>query len=168
MGFVDDGFRVVDIRAAKNHVRDGDDQSLFVDGVEQAIGGDSNTVVSLDHVDLRAVLPLRFPEIHDGGKVQVAVDDFVALAGKVKARSNHGLTRGDVLVKRNGIFGRIHQGAEFVANFKGEHPPAFFPGAKSASSPDIGVGMKRVVNGSGHGSEGVGNHVIGALEYGKL
>src|ERR1700730_14265760 len=36
--FVDDGLGIVDIRAAKNNVRDGDDQSPLVDGIEQAIG----------------------------------------------------------------------------------------------------------------------------------
>src|SRR5207245_4489405 len=32
--FVDDGFGVVDIGAAKNNVRNGDDQSVLVDGFE--------------------------------------------------------------------------------------------------------------------------------------
>ena len=122
----------------------------------------------LTHVNLRAVLALRFPEIHDRGKVHVAVNDFVALAGEIETGSDYGLAGGDVLVERNGILGRVHQGAEFVANFEGKHPPAFFPGANAASGPDIGVGMERVVNGARHGSERVGDHVVGALEDGEL
>src|SRR5208282_1233218 len=166
--FVDDGFGVVDVGAAKNNVRNGHDQSVFVDGVEQTIGGNADAIISFDHVNLGAILALGFPEIHDGRKVQVAVNDFVALAGEVKTRSHHGLTGGDILVKRDGILGRVHQGAEFVANFRGEHPPAFLPGANAAGCPDIGIGMKGDVNGARHGSEGVGNHVVGTLQDRKL
>ena len=166
--FVDDGFGVVDVGAAKNHVRDGNDQSLFVDGVKQAIGGDGDAVIGFHHVNLSAVLALRFPEMHHGGKVHVAVNDLVALAGEVKTRSHHGLTSRYVLMKRNAIFGRVHQSANFVANFRSQHPPAFFPGANAAGRPNIGVGMERVINGAGHGSEGIRNHVISAREDGKL
>src|SRR4029077_14108229 len=165
---VDDGFGVIDVRAAKNNVRDGDDQSSLVDGVEQAVGRDGDTVVRFDHVNLRAVLALRFPEIHDGRKVHVAVNDFVALAGEVETGSDHRLAGGDVLVERDGIFGCVHQGAEFVANFEGEHPPPFHPSADAACCPDIGVGMERVINGARHGSEGVGDHVVSALEDREL
>ena len=71
-------------------------------------------------------------------------------------------------MERDGIFGRVHQGAEFVADFEGEHPPAFFPGANAARGPDIGIAVERVVNAAWHGSEGVRNHVVGALEDGEL
>ena len=166
--FVDDGFGIVDIGTAKDHVRDGHDQSVVVDGIEQAVGGDGDAVVGFDHVNVRAILALRFPEIHDGGEVHVAVDDFVALSGEIETGGDDGLAGGDVLMQRDGIFGRVHQGAEFVAYFESQHPPAFFPGANAACRPDIGVGMERVVNGAGHGSEGVGDHVVGALEDGEL
>jgi hypothetical protein len=49
--FVDDGFGVVDVGTAEDHVRDGNDQSVVVDGVEQAIGGDGDAVVGFDHVN---------------------------------------------------------------------------------------------------------------------
>src|SRR6202047_1119900 len=61
VGFVDDGFGVVDIRAAKNNVRDGNDQSLLVNRIDEAIGRDGDAVVGFDHVNPRAVLALRFP-----------------------------------------------------------------------------------------------------------
>src|SRR5208283_750982 len=166
--FVDDGFGVVDVGTAKDHVRDGNDQRAVVDGVEQALGGNGDAVVGFDHVNLRTVLALRLPEIHDGGKVHVAVDDLVALAGEIEARCNYGLAGGDVLMQRDGIFGRVHQGAEFIANFESQHPPALFPGANAARGPDVGVGVERVIHGAWHGYEGVGDHVVGALQDGKL
>jgi len=71
-------------------------------------------------------------------------------------------------MQRDGIFGRVHQGAEFIANFESQHPPALFPGANAARGPDVGVGVERVIHGAWHGSEGVGDHVVGALEDGEL
>ena len=166
--FVDDGFGVIDIGAAENHMRNRDEQGALVDGVEQALGGNGNAVVRLHHVNLRAVLALRLPEIHDGGKVHVAVDDFVALASEIETGGDYGLAGGDVLMERDGIFGRVHQRADFVADFESERPPAFLPGANAASGPDIGVGVEGVVDGARHGSEGVRDHVVGALEDGEL
>src|SRR5208283_1251494 len=118
--FFYDGFRVIDIRAAKNNMRDGDDQGAFVDGVEQAVGRHRDAVVRLDHVYLRSVRALSLPEVHDGGKVHVAVNDFVARAAEIEAGSDDGLAGGDVLMQRDGIPGRVHQGAKFVADFEGE------------------------------------------------
>src|SRR5208283_2545611 len=170
--FVDDGFGVVDVGAAKDNVRNRDEQRLIVDGVEQAVGGNGDAVVGFDHVNFCSVGALRFPEIHYGGKVHVAVNDLVALglllSSEIETRCDDGLAGGDVLMQRDGIFGRVHQGAEFVADFEGEHPPALFPGANSAGCPDVGVGVERVVNGARHGSQGVGDHVVGALKDGKL
>src|SRR5260370_552767 len=144
--FVDDGFGFVDVRAAKNNVRDGNDQSLLVDSVEQARGGNADAVISFDHVNPRAVLALRFPEIHDGRKVHVAVNDFIALTGEVETGRDHRLAGCDVLVERDGILVRGHQGTEFVANFEAEHPPAFFPGPNAPRCADVGVHMQRYLN----------------------
>src|SRR5439155_14555330 len=98
VGLFDDGRCIVDIRAAEDDMRDGDDQGLLVDRVEQAVGGNDDAVFALHHVYAGAVLALRFPEIHHRGEVQVGVDDFVALAGEVEAGGDDRLAGSDVLV----------------------------------------------------------------------
>ena len=98
MCLLDDRLRIVDVGAAKNNVRNGDQQRLFVDGIQQALGRDVDAVVGLDHVYLRAVLSLRFPEIHYRREVQIAVDNFVSLGAEIKAGGNHRLTCRHILV----------------------------------------------------------------------
>src|SRR6185312_14978942 len=93
---VDDGLHVLDVRAAEDHVRNGNQQRLFINGVKHAFGGYVNAVIGLDHVDASAARALRFPEVHDGGEVHVTVDHFVPLAAEVKTTGNDGLATGDV------------------------------------------------------------------------
>src|ERR1700677_1084874 len=96
---LDDGFGIVDVGAAKNDMRDRNNQSLLIDSIQQALGRNRDAIVCFDHMNLRAAWALRLPEIHDGRKVHVAVNDFVACAGEIKARCDHRLTGGNVLVK---------------------------------------------------------------------
>ena len=119
-------------------------------------------------MDSGAVGPLSLPEIHDGRKIQVAVYDFVALAGEVETGGNHGLAGGDVLVGRDGTFGRIHERPNLIADFGRQHPPSFFPGANPASGPGIGVAFHGVVNAAGHGTQGIADQVGGVPEDRKL
>ena len=45
MRFFDDGFHVLDIGAAKDDMRNGDEKRLFVDGIDQALGWHVNAVI---------------------------------------------------------------------------------------------------------------------------
>jgi hypothetical protein len=55
---------ILNVRAAEDHVRYRDQQRLFIDGVQQAVEGNRDAVVGLDHVHPSAVCLLRLPEIH--------------------------------------------------------------------------------------------------------
>src|SRR5262249_29495286 len=81
---------------------------------------------------------------------------------------DHGLAGGDILVRGDRSARRVEERSQFVADFAGKHPPAFFPGAHAASRPGIGVPLERVVDAAGHGSERVADEVSGALEDGEL
>src|SRR6266550_2004144 len=98
MGLFDDRLRIIDVGAAEDDMRNGHQQRGFVDCIQQSLDGDGNAVISLYHVDACTILPLRFPEIHDRGKIHVAVHDLVALAGEVEARGYDCLTRRYVLM----------------------------------------------------------------------
>src|SRR5438067_472930 len=65
MGAVDDGFGVLDVSAAKNHVRDGNNECLLVDGFEQVLGRHMDTIAGFHHVNARAEPTLRLPKVHD-------------------------------------------------------------------------------------------------------
>ena len=58
MRFFDDGLHILNERAAEDDVRDGHDQRLFVDGIEQALGVDVDGVVVGHHVDACAARTL--------------------------------------------------------------------------------------------------------------
>jgi len=80
VGLLDDCFRVLYVGASKDHMRNRNEQGLFVNRVQQSLEGNRDPVVGLYHVDAGPVSPLRLPEIHHGRKVHVGVDDLVALA----------------------------------------------------------------------------------------
>ena len=50
MRFLHDGRNILDKSAAEDDVRDGNDQRLFVDGVEQALGVDVDAVIVRHHL----------------------------------------------------------------------------------------------------------------------
>ena len=54
-------------------------------------------VVVGHHHDACAARTLRLPEVHHRRKIQIGVDDFVAAAAEVEARSHRRLAGGDVL-----------------------------------------------------------------------
>ena len=118
VGLLDDGLRILNVRAAEDHVRYRDQQSLFVDRVQQALDGNRDSVVGLNHVHAGAVGLLRLPEIHHRREIHVAVDDFVALAGEIEARSHDRLAGGDVLMGRNRALRGVHQRANLVADLR--------------------------------------------------
>src|SRR5207302_10277760 len=50
VGLFDDGPGVLDIRTAKHNMGDRHDQGLLINGGQQALGGDMDAIVGLDHV----------------------------------------------------------------------------------------------------------------------
>src|SRR5438132_13804814 len=124
MGLLDDRLRIIDVSAAEDYMGDRHQERGFIDSIEQPLGWDGNAIISLYHVDACTILPLRFPEIHDRGKIHIAVHDLVALAGEVEARGYDCLTRRYVLMSAHRTFRRIHKRAKSDSDCSGEHPPA--------------------------------------------
>ena len=50
--------------------------------IEQPFGRNLDPIIRLYHVDARAALPLRFPEIHHRRKVQIRVNHLIALVAE--------------------------------------------------------------------------------------
>src|SRR5262245_51471146 len=168
MRLFDNCFSIVNKCATKNDVRDWHEQPLFVDGIEQALCGYRDAVVRLDHVQADAAPFLSLPEVHYGREIHVGVDDSSGIARDGEARGDDGLTGSDVLMSGDGTFGSVHQGANFVTDMAGKHPPALFPGANAARGPGFSVVMHGVVDTAGHGTEGIADQVRGAVENGEL
>ncbi len=167
VGAVDDRLGVIDVGAAEDDVRDGDDKGLLVDGGEHFFGRNVDAVGG-DHLDAGAALTLGVPEVHHRREVQVGVNDLVAFAAEVEAGGDDGLNHGDVLMAGNRSGGGVHQGANLVADLGRQHPPLFLPGADAALRPCAGVGEHGVEDAAGHGAQGVGDQVGGAIEDGEL
>src|SRR5208283_183421 len=142
--FLDDGLNVLDERATEDDVRDGNDERLVVDGIEQALGVDVDTVIIAHHLDACAARALRLPEVHDRGKVQVSVNHLIAPAAEVETRRHRRLTGGHVLQAGDRTGGRIHQRANLIANLRREHPPFVVPGANAARAPHVRVAVESV------------------------
>ena len=157
-----DGFDILNESAAKDHVRDGDDQRFVVDGVEQALGVDVDAVIVGHHLDACAARTLRLPEVHYRRKIQVGIDHFVAAAAEVEARGHGRLAGGDVLQAGDRSLGSVEQRADLVADLGGQHPPFFFPGANAARVPDVGVLLQRIFDAAGHCPQRIADEVGGA------
>jgi len=82
VGLVDDRRGVHDEGALEEDVRDRDDESLLVDGVEESLEIDVDAVVARDDVDPRAVALPFLPHVHDAREVHLRVDDLIALLEK--------------------------------------------------------------------------------------
>src|SRR5579871_825956 len=166
--FFDDRLGIFDKRASKDDVRDRNNESLLVDRFKNALGGHMDAIVGLDHVDPCSVGFLGLPEIHDGGKVHVAIYDLVARATEVEATGNDRLTNGYVLVHADGAFWSIHDRPDLIAYFAGEHPPFLFPGPNATGRPCVTKGLRGVIDASGHGAQRVADHVGCALKNREL
>ena len=116
VGLLDDRFRIINVGTAEDHVRNGYEQRVIINSIQQALSRHGDAIIGLHHAHAGAVGVLGLPEVHDGRKVHVAVNDLVALAGKIEAGREDGLTGGHILVGGNGAFGRVHEGANFVSD----------------------------------------------------
>src|SRR5262245_58436667 len=168
MRLLRDRLHILDVRAAKDNMRDGNQQRFFVDGFDQTLGGHVNAVIGADHVDARATAALRLPEIHHRREIHVAIDDFVAPAAEIEAAGHHVLAAGNVQMHAHRAGLGVHQHADGVAHVARHHPPVFFPCAHAARGPDVAVGLDRVIHTAGHGAQRVADHISGALQNGEL
>src|SRR2546426_6035757 len=168
VGAFDDGAGVDDSGAAEEHQGNGDEESVLVNRGENFFERDADAVLTGNGFDAGAETRLFVVEILDGGKFEVHQDDFVARAAEIKTGTDNGLDNGDVLMERNLAAPRSDQRADAVAGAHGHVPPALFPGAHAAETPGAGVAFHALVNAARHGTEGIADHVGGALKDGEL
>src|SRR5262249_36435997 len=116
------------------------------DGIEHAVRRYVDAVIGLDHMHTRAALLLRLPEIHDGGKIHVAVNDLVAAAAEVQAAGDDSLAERHVQVHAHRAAGGVHQDADRVPDLTRHVPPLFLPGADTARCPGFTVRTERRAN----------------------
>src|SRR5882757_1218045 len=101
MGAFDDGLRVDDVGTAKEHQRDGNEESGFVDGGEKFVEIESNGIRTWYQLDPRAMLLLLMIEVLNRGKLEVGHHHFVARPAKIEARRDDRLGDRHILMQRD-------------------------------------------------------------------
>ena len=128
--------------ALEDHVREGHQQRRLVDGGEVALEGDGDAVVASHHLHARAEIPVRLVDVHDGGEVQVLVDDLVARPAEVEAGQDHGLAHRDVLVHHHRAGRGADDAPDPVAHRDRHVPPSLGPRPHAPLRPEVGVGRE--------------------------
>src|ERR1051325_4892437 len=152
------GARVLQRGALEEDVREWDEQSLFVNGREQAFERYRDAVVRLDLLDSEsAVARVRLVGVHDGREFELGVDDLVAsrLGRGVEAGEDDGHADRDVLVHRDRASVGPDDSADLVAHGERHLPPAFGPRAHAARRPGFGVGVQALERLARHRAEAV-------------
>ena len=135
---LDDRRQVLQVGAAKRHVRDRDQLRLFVDGVQQQFHRQRESVGRGHRHDARADARQPVIDVIVGRKVEPVGDQLVAAARPIEARRHHRLADGDVLLHHHLAFARADDAPDQVAHRDRHLPPALFPRADAAGGPRVG------------------------------
>jgi hypothetical protein len=168
VGAPHDRAHVLHEAAAEDHVRERNEQRLFVDGLQVPLERHRHPVFAGHGDDARPQGAVGLVHVHHGREVQVLVDDLVAASGQVEAGQEHRLADGDVLVHDHRAGPRPDDPSHGVADGDGHRPPPLGPGAHAARGPRFGIIIKALISFLWHGAQTVRNQIDSLLEDGKL
>ena len=128
MGTLGDSGEVEKGRTAKSDMRDADQLSLLVDGVEDMVKRYGDAIGRSDGYDLCSQPLEAIVDVVVRGKVQPITDQLVAVSAPVETGSHDRLADGNILMHDHAPFRGADDRADQVATGKWHLPPALLPG----------------------------------------